>query len=135
MHCRWATVKFRERLTSCDAAPSAQSDFNSYIVENSHLSGGAEIDALRHSHRHVTDAIKPDGHLDIQGLDCSSHLGLAVVEINDRSAMHHDREARKYGVELACTNSQQQSGIDSKKKEGEAKPLPLSGYAGRALSP
>ena len=62
MHCRWATVKFRERIPSCDAALSAQCDFNSYIVENSHLSGGAEIDALRHSHRHVTDAIKPDGH-------------------------------------------------------------------------
>ena len=43
--------------------------------------------------------------------------------------------ARKYGVELACANLRQESGIDSKKKEGEAKPLPLSDYAGRALLP
>ena len=47
------------------------------------------------------------------------------MEINDRSAMHHDREARKYGVELACTNSQQQSGIDYKKKR-ERQSLSLS---------
>ena len=37
MHCRWATVKFREHLTSCDAAPSAQCDVDSYIEEHSHL--------------------------------------------------------------------------------------------------
>jgi len=48
------------------------------------------------------------------------------VEMNDRSPMHHDRRVRKYGVELACTNSQQQGGIDSKKKRERRQSLSLS---------
>lgn len=95
MFYAWATVKSCERLTSCDAAPSGQCGFNDYIVEHNHLSDGAEIDALRHSHRHVTDTIKRTAISDIQNIDCSSDPGLTVVRMNDRGAMHHDRGTRK----------------------------------------
>ena len=40
----------------------------------------------------------------LQRIDCSSHPGLDAVEMNDVAPCTMIEVARKYGVELTCTN-------------------------------
>jgi hypothetical protein len=81
---------------------------------------GAEIDALRHSHRHVTDAIKPDGHFRYSNNRLLFPSGLVVVEMNDHNPMHHDRRARKYGVETGLYELTVEGWILKKKRERQS---------------